>query len=132
MERILKIKELTFEAAHYIPSVPKCQVIHGHTYFIRDLQIRCEKFVDVGRIKAVVKDWNHTFIIPSKDRDEWDKLIMRNPMFGVRVRTNFKYVSEPTVENISTQLAEELHAIDGITSVTFELYEGPNQGVEYP
>ena len=131
----LIIKELTFSAAHYLPGHPKCGVIHGHTYFVRNLEVTYDpektpgEFVDLGDIKSVIKGYDHTLIIPQDHFGMWNSLkaLVERKMLRMRYLPGNL---APTVENIGQHIKWELKAITGVTDVSFELYEGPNQGVE--
>lgn len=88
--------ELTFEAAHYIPDHSgKCKRIHGHTYFVRNLNIDVSMIpiesdgeeqvfkegpdgisIDFGEIKDYFKEkWDHKFIIPKEHEVLWTSWI---------------------------------------------------------
>lgn len=123
--RKIRLNELTFEAAHYLPGHPKCSVIHGHTYVVRNLVVTCDDFVDFGDIKEVVRDWDHRLIIPKDHANFWLSL----PLEKVGASVKLKFVDgPPTVENISEAIAQELLSLPHVTAVSFELYEGLNQG----
>jgi hypothetical protein len=47
---------------------------------------------------------------------------------GIKQRIIF-VDGEPSVEEISVVLKEKLETIEGVMGVSFDLYEGPNQGV---
>lgn len=119
--------DLRFDSAHYLPGHPKCGALHGHTYFVRNLRIICDGFVDFGDIKRVVKEFDHKLIIPDEDAVWWTKIP------NEQIRANIMMISSiPTVENISLELGKRLEAIPYVKAVLFELYEGPDQGVVYP
>jgi len=128
----LKIRELTFEAAHYLPGHPKCGVIHGHTYLIRNLTIETTEFVDFNDVKAIVKNWDHMLIVP-EDAIEFFVREVEPVLEKVNCRLKLRQVAgSPIVENIAKQLAKELLKwLPGVTSIRFELYEGSNQGTVY-
>lgn len=128
----LKIRELTFSAAHYLPDHPRCGVIHGHTYFVRNLIIRYpeDKFVDFGIINGIIRGWDHCFIVPINHARYWEEVSQNwSKKLGITcvIRT---IEGSPTVENIARALKEEIKLKTGADSVSFALYEGPNQGVE--
>ena len=125
----LKIKELTFSAAHYISHHAKCGAIHGHTFFIRNLTIDCEQFVDFADVKKVIMQWDHTFIVPEKDYESWLKLI---PSSVSPWRLDMMTVQgDPTCEILRETIRRQILSIPGAYNVQLELYEGPNQGVSY-
>ena len=125
----LKIKELTFSAAHYIPDHPKCSALHGHTFFIRDLIIDCEEFVDFAVVKKIIDQWDHTLIVPERDYKSWLELV-GDLKDGTPWRLDLMTVKgDPTCEDLAIAIRRQIHAIPGVTYVEFELYEGSNQGV---
>jgi 6-pyruvoyltetrahydropterin/6-carboxytetrahydropterin synthase len=126
---VLIIKELTISAAHYLPGHPKCGHLHGHTYFIRNLSIRTEAFVDFGDIKSEVNKWDHKLLVPKGDATKWLQI-------GGGLHQQMRIVldiveidSIPTVEDMARDLQARLEKLPGVASVSFELYEGPNLGV---
>ena len=127
--RTLVFDELTFSAAHYIPDHPKCSRLHGHTYFIKDLEVQCQEFVDIGSIKETIKRLDHVILIPERHIEIWESIIENYSAFLV---VFFPIKDTPTVEDISVELAKLLKQLKGVVDVSFELYEGPNQGVAYP
>lgn len=128
VERIIKILELTFSAAHYLEGHPKCGVIHGHTFFVRNIEILTSGFVDFGDVKAVISDWDHRLIIPKEHAAVWlDKIADLLAPYSVGIKLKF-VEGYATVETISEAIATELKSLKGVESVRLELYEGPNQG----
>ena len=128
--REIRIRELTFSAAHYLPGHPKCSAIHGHTYVIRNLVIRYpeDEFVDFGEIKHIIKGWDHRFIVPRKDAKIWEAIAERLFM-ELQVAVRLKVIDgDPTVENIARELAREIKESTAAEEVHLELYEGFNQG----
>lgn len=125
MDKLI-IRELTFDAAHYIPNHPKCAAIHGHTFFVRNLVIECDLFVDFAMVKDVFKQWDHVLIVPEADYEGWLKLVRVNSTYQLNLMTT---QGAPTCENLSKAILKELLRIPGVLSAHFELYEGPNQGV---
>lgn len=127
---MLRIKELTFSATHYIPFHPKCSAIHGHTYFVKDICIEVDGFVDFGKIKQVIKNWDHSFIVPKDHVDIWLDIWRQETMkerHGIAL--NIRFVDgDPTVENIAKHIKEEIDNIPHVVNAGFELCEGPNQG----
>jgi len=128
MDRLI-IKELTFSAAHYISNHPKCSAIHGHTFFIRNLTIDCEQFVDFASVKKIISMWDHTFIVPEKDYEFWLNAF-GTPKMGASWRLDLMTTQgDPTCENLSKTIRNQIRSIPGVTHVSLELYEGSNQGV---
>jgi len=140
--RCLKLyfPEITFSAAHYIPGHEKCGGVHGHTYFVRDLEIEFVSineqgmFIDFGDIKGYFKEqWDHKFIVPLKDEEFW--LHNYRNVGYCPVDNNLKAVARTTAEGMAMQIQEELaHLIAEKTrektAPHFKLFEGPNQSVE--
>jgi 6-pyruvoyl-tetrahydropterin synthase len=128
MDKLI-IKELTFSAAHYIPGHPKCGTVHGHTFFLRNILIDCNKFVDFGDIKQWIATWDHVLIIPRKHSVFWQTKI--DPLLReIGIHQRYADVDgEPTCEDISKEIRKQLELIKGVLNISFELYEGSNQGV---
>lgn len=120
---VLVIRELTFEAAHYLPGHPQCSHLHGHTYFVRKLTVVTEKFVDLLEIKSVIRQFDHSLLVPECDLAFWQRFSGGH----CRIRV-FGFDPAPTVEVISERLLRLLLAVDGVVDAGFELFEGPNQG----
>jgi 6-pyruvoyltetrahydropterin/6-carboxytetrahydropterin synthase len=129
VERLIKIRELTFSAAHYIKGHPKCSALHGHTYFVRNIEVLYDApegdFVDLGLIKAVVQEFDHKLLIPSEDSQFWLRLSVpcKIPFIEIPGQT--------TVENIAELIASIIKSILYVKSVRLEVYEGPNAGAVY-
>jgi len=127
----LKIRELTFEAAHYLANHPTCGCIHGHTYFVRDIEVFYDesKFVDFALIKAVPRILDHKFLVPEHHAMEWYGIIKRLGNLGISQNIIEIPGGNPTVENISDFLKARFLSIPNVIDVCFELYEGPNLGI---
>lgn len=140
----LTFPEITFSAAHYIPGHSKCNCIHGHTYFIRNLEIeysfehidkRTGISIDFGELKAMIaKFCDHAFIIPDKHFGIWYRVFELLKMEGVKLIDNRRPVPYTTVEGLADHLKQYIESNFGLPtgSVSFELYEGPKQGVKFP
>lgn len=138
-----------FDAAHYIPyHEGKCKGIHGHTYYVRNLKIWIpESFidwekgmiVDFGKVKDYFdEEWDHKFIVPIDDADSWLAILT-----GLGLRRNIVALDYTTAEWMAAEIHKDLFSLvidecyDGelpedennMPIITFELYEGPNQGV---
>lgn len=136
----LMFPELTFSAAHYIPGHPKCQRIHGHTYFVRNLEIEFNiddidlsgMFEDFGMIKHYFDSWDHTLIIPAADIEKWLEVKKKVPSL-FRWLSIHPVPTVPTAETMVCVMHQELSIMmQGAKSISLELYEGPNQGVKFP
>jgi len=133
----LKIKKLSFDAAHYLPGITKCNQIHGHTYVLENIEVEVEenKFVDFRKIKDALSHLDHLLIVPENEINIWYELKKI-----IEERTSAKVMlwavrGNPTVENISEWLRHYildslLGKVDGVIDIHFELYEGLNQGRE--
>ena len=132
----LYFPEITFQAAHYIPGHPKCKVIHGHTYFVRNLEIEVDELglneqgisVDFGVIKGYFKEnWDHKFIVP---KDE-----MTGHAWLGKFSENLVELRFTSAEWMAIIIRKELGEKIGWDEPTaafkihFELWEGPNQAV---
>jgi len=132
-KNILVIKELHFDASHYLDKTfGKCQYIHGHRWYIKNLVIETSKIVDFGLIEKVINIFDHRQIIPEMHTAFWSRvqsLIQEyNMPFKIRwVAIPFKLT---LVENIKEEVKKMLLAIDGVEKVKFELYETYNEGVK--
>jgi len=136
--RELKVDELYFSAAHYIPEHPTCGVLHGHTYFVKDLSILVRGFVDLEDIKKAVAKFDHCTFVPSEHKEAWDMLrtiVNIRPEFEKlqKVFSNVRYmlgddIPGTTVEMIAEELRQELRSISGVAEVHFFLTEGPIAG----
>lgn len=131
-ENTLIIKELHFDASHYLDGTfGKCQYIHGHRWYVKNLVIKTSKIVDFGLIKKAINNFDHCKIIPEEHVKFWSRvqsLIQEYDMpFKIRwIAIPFKLT---LVENIKEEVKKNLLAIDGVEEVKFELYETDNAGV---
>jgi len=126
----LIIREIAFEAAHYLPGHDKCSRLHGHTYIIRNLVIEGEPvggmLVDFNEIKSLIEDtFDHTVIVPRADEDKW-----REAFETLGLEPDYVAVSTPTVECIGQAIYLLLKKHYPEFQFSFELYEGLNQGVK--
>jgi len=132
----LRIHKIEFEAAHYLKGHPKCGVVHGHTYVIRNLRIQGEPdeqgmIVDFGIIKDYIKKyWDHKLLVPVCDAEVWYKTYEQLGLGSPAIVP----MTNPTVENIAAAIKGELERLLerrlGVqTKVSFELYEGTRNGV---
>ena len=135
MKGKLKIDELTFSAAHYIRGHPKCQALHGHTYFVREIEVDYEapeqEFVDLGIIKSIISFFDHKLLIPLEDEKFWLGL---SANIDNQPPCRIPYVIIPgntTVESLSEYIAEQIKTIPNVKYVRLKIYEGPNQGATY-
>ncbi len=138
--------EITFSAAHYIPGHKTCSGIHGHTYFVRNLEIEVETIddigmsVDFGIIKKYFKDWwDHKLILPKEINGEEIKgikeLMNAFDLMNVSIR-NMLFLKHTTAEWMAVEIRRCLGVELGWTEVYaaanihLELWEGPNQAVK--
>jgi len=140
MMRMLKIdaKELYFSAAHWLPGHPKCGVLHGHTYFVKKLEVIVEGFVDLNDIKDAIKSFDHMPLIPESDAMAWSTLCdlvnrteelesLRQVFSKQRIIIDTD-LPGTSVERIAEELKAEIEGIPGVVEAHFELYEGPTAG----
>jgi 6-pyruvoyl-tetrahydropterin synthase len=137
---IIDARELYFSAAHWIPNHPQCGILHGHTYFVKDLQVTVEGFVDLGDIKSVIKKFDHLVIVPEVHSLEWVDLVdtIKTEARFEKLRKVFSKsrviidtdLPGTTVERIAEELQAELLSILGVVDVHFVLTEGPTAGRE--
>jgi len=130
VEREIKILELTFSAAHYITGHPKCSALHGHTYFVRNIEVLYDapegEYVDLGLIKAIIQEYDHKLLIPAYDEQYWLHTSTGGPC-------KIPFVEFPgltTVENIAELIASAIKTLRYVTDVHLEVFEGPNQGTQ--
>ncbi len=137
----LHFPEIVFPASHYIPGQGgKCEGVHGHTYFVRDLTFdfgsttelnKTGMIVDFGIIKGYFKDeWDHKNIIPEHHLEIWREHYAR-----LEMPDNLKPLQFTTAEWVAKVMKADLIGLllccDNIHSFTvnFALYEGPKQDV---
>jgi len=129
-----KFKELHFDAGHYLKHLAPCDKLHGHTYVLKDLELsgtlQGDIIVDFNAIKGLMKDYDHSIMIPIADEGYWKRLVSFGP-------TPFKadkivpIQDEPTVERIGLNIARKiLDAYGNVHRVSFTIFEGVNQGVK--
>jgi len=133
MKRVLDTSEIVIDSGQYIPFHPKCSHLHGHSYFIRNLllSVKSGAFVDFGKIKEKVKEYDHKLFCPPEHVEVWEEVGKIVQKIGVII--DLKVIDGPNkmnlVEEIGEQLAEELLEMDeNVEAVSFGIYEGPNQG----
>ena len=128
--------DLNFPAAHYIPGQGgKCEGVHGHNYFIRDLVVnvvssklsdeqllgRTGMIIDFGLIKDYFKrEWDHKLIVPTNDAQDWAIFLDK-----IGRRQNLKVVDLTTAEGMALDIKRDL--INMIHSCVFDRLS--NEGV---
>ena len=105
--------EATFDAAHHIPSHPKCGRPHGHrwrvvvTLHLRDAEVPASGFfVDFGKVKNVLKEFDHTDIN--------------------------EFMEVPTCENLATHFARRIERLlPPLTwwQITVQVFETPASSI---
>jgi len=129
MKNITKV--LHFDAAHYLDKTfGKCQNLHGHRYFVENIVVGFDGIVDFGLIKKAVDSFDHCLLIPGNHEAFWknvDTLAKQSDLPFIIKTVVLSSMS--LVENIAQDLAMQISAIPGVRSVSFDLYEGHNQGV---
>ncbi len=126
----LRIEELHFDAAHYLPEeFGECHNLHGHRWYIRDLVLTTNRTVDFRKVEEVIQAFDHCLLIPESDFEFWKSLNeTRKLPFNLELR--IIPAKETTVENLARHLQNLLEQIPGVLSAKFKLYEGNNHGVE--
>ena len=111
-------KQLTFDAAHFLPNVPdghKCKEIHGHTYRLTvflegDLVNDYEWVMDFADLKKVIKP-----VVDSLDH---------------KFMNNIEGLENPTCEKIAVWIWDKIKPqLPLLTKI--ELCETPTSGVIY-
>ncbi|BBG25255.1 6-pyruvoyl trahydropterin synthase family protein [Sulfuracidifex tepidarius] len=128
----------TIDSAHYTPSSPGNEQIHGHTY---EVSVEVEGEVDEktgfvidfdifkGIVQDVVREYDHKLLIPRKDAD---KIEMKGPFVVLT-----KVIDHPfaTVEYIGQDIAKKLHEkLKGSYQIRLKISEGKGAYavIEYP
>ena len=132
----LYFPEIDFAAAHYIPGHPKCGGVHGHNYFVRNLEIEVTELddtgmsIDFGKIKDYFKEqWDHKFIVPDSAGGKWIQACMDiDPFIALKIKPLRHTTAEWMALRIQQDLILDLDL--GVDSVHFELWEGPHQAVK--
>ena len=127
-------KEIHFDAGHYLKHLAPCDHLHGHTYVLRDLELagtlEGDVLVDFNAVKSLVKEYDHSLLIPEADGSYWKHLVSSGPL-PFKLNKIVQVKGEPTVERIGLEMARKiLSAYTNIDRVTFTLFEGVNQGVK--
>jgi len=132
MQGRLKIDELTFSAAHYLKGHPKCRALHGHTYFVKNIEITYETlgqdFIDLGIVESIVVEFDHKLLVPREDAAFWAQL---NLSLKPEPPCTLPFVIIPggtLVENIAEFIATKIKSIKHVRAVKLQVFEGPNQG----
>jgi len=123
----LVLENLYFAAAHYLPGHEKCSAIHGHTYTVRRLVVCTEKFVDLGELKAIIKEYDHVLLVPKKHEKRWKSLTTELAQMGAKLRI-VPIDPEPTVENIIRDMVKRIEKRTGAKVACLEIFESPNAG----
>lgn len=133
-ELVEMFKEIHFNAAHYLKHLAPCDKLHGHTYVVKDLELsgtlKGDILVDFGEIKSLMKEYDHSLLIPVADENYWAHLKTLGPM-PFKLDKIVPIAEEPTVERIGLNIAQKiLKAHLNIWKVSFTIFEGINQGVK--
>ncbi len=130
----LVIDQLELQAAQYLPDFNgPCRFLHGHTYVISDIHIgvNSDAFLDFGRIKEGVKEWDHVFFVPHRYFNQWKELEPAMNKLGCYLNL-VGIPGDPTVEEISGALIGHIRLLDNINIVhiKFRITEGLHQGMD--
>jgi 6-pyruvoyltetrahydropterin/6-carboxytetrahydropterin synthase len=130
MKLRIGVRNLYFESAHYTPSSEPDNVIHGHTYFV-EVEIEGKFNENTGfiedfnllrdRLRNVIKELDHSLLIPRKDSD----LIKVEGPFKPKIKVlDYNFV---TAETISMLICDEVYErFDYKYNVKVKVYEGPD------
>lgn len=131
MTNELVINELHFDAAHYLDKdFGKCQNLHGHRWYVKELLVTTEKIVDFNVIKVTIDSFDHCLIIPFSHLGFWKEVVnlaeQKNMPFKIRIVPIKDELV--LVENLKKAIKTALLSLDGVKDVAFTLYEGDNYG----
>lgn len=132
---------LNFDYAHFLPSSPKCGVLHGHSSMVTVVvlgRVVENMVVEFGELKKTVKkildEIDHKLIVCTKYVTELDEKTVRVSFDGIGghydlllPRQSVYFMeSESTVENISEHLAERLSGLmpENVEKVYVRMTEG--------
>jgi len=127
-------KEVHFDAAHYLKHLSPCDHLHGHTYVLKGLELagilEGDILVDFNAVKNLIKEYDHSLLIPEADEIYWKKMVSLGPV-PFKLNKIVQVRKEPTVERIGLEIAQKiLTAYNNIDRVSFTIFEGVNQGVK--
>ncbi|MEM1946344.1 MAG: 6-carboxytetrahydropterin synthase [Candidatus Caldarchaeum sp.] len=132
---------LNFDYAHFLPSSPKCGVLHGHTSMV-NVKVVGQKIGDMvlefGELKKIVKrvidEMDHKLIVASRyiveDRNGAVRIVFDGigGRYELMLPRTSVYVidQDSTVENISEHIAERVKKLlpSNITKITVRMTEG--------
>ncbi len=133
-ELVEKFREIHFDAGHYLKHFAPCDRLHGHTYVLNDVELsgtlNGNVLVDFSAIKNLVKEYDHSLLIPESDGNYWKNLTSSEsaPFKSDKI---VAIQGEPTVERIGLDIGHKiLSAHTNIHRVSFTIFEGVNQGVK--
>jgi 6-pyruvoyl-tetrahydropterin synthase len=129
----LVIDSQELQAAQYLPDhTGHCVYLHGHTYVISKIEIDVQRdvFLDFGRIKAKIKEWDHAFFVPHRFLEQWQALERATIQLGCKLNL-VAIPGDPTVEEIAYALVRHLKELapNAIVRISFRITEGLHQGV---
>ncbi|MCS6769568.1 MAG: 6-carboxytetrahydropterin synthase [Candidatus Caldarchaeum sp.] len=114
---------INFDYAHFLPSSPKCGVLHGHTSMVNVAvvgEVVDDMVVEFSQLKQTVKkvidEMDHKLIVASKyiveTSDGSYRIVFKGVggVYDLRVPKNSVYVIErdSTVENISEHITSRI------------------------
>ncbi|MEM4302709.1 MAG: 6-carboxytetrahydropterin synthase [Candidatus Caldarchaeum sp.] len=132
---------LNFDYAHFLPSSPKCGVLHGHTSMV-NVKVWGEtvgnmvfEFSELKRVvKSVIGAMDHKLIVAScyivADEEGFAKIVFDGVggRYELKLPKTSVYVIEhdSTVENISEHIAEKLKKLmpSNIAKISVRMTEG--------
>ncbi|MEM1943592.1 MAG: 6-carboxytetrahydropterin synthase [Candidatus Caldarchaeum sp.] len=132
---------LNFDYAHFLPSSPKCGVLHGHTSMVNVRvwgEVVDEMVLEFGMLKRTVKkvidEMDHKLLVPPKYVvKEWDggvRVVFEGVggVYDMRLPRSSVYFIErdSTVENISEHIADKIRKLmpPNVLKVSVRMTEG--------
>jgi hypothetical protein len=86
--------------------------------------------VDFNAIKSLVKEYDHSLLVPKVDGSYWKSLVSSGHL-PFKLDKVILIEGEPTVERIGLEMARKILLTHiNIDRVTFTIFEGVNQGVK--
>ncbi|MEM4343206.1 MAG: 6-carboxytetrahydropterin synthase [Candidatus Caldarchaeum sp.] len=132
---------LNFDYAHFLPSSPKCGVLHGHTSMVNVRvwgEVVDEMVLEFGLLKSTVKkvidEMDHKLLAsPKYVVEEWDggvRVVFEGVggVYDMRLPRSSVYFIErdSTVENISEHIANKIRKLmpPNVLKVSVRMTEG--------
>ncbi len=144
-KRVKKIEvggpSLNFDYAHFLPSSPKCGLLHGHTSIINVVvvgEVVDDMVLEFGRLKEMVKkvieEIDHKLVVASKyvaeENNNFCRIVFNGVggLYELKLPKSSVYIidKDSTIENISEHIAKKLQQQmpANILKVSVRLTEG--------